>query len=238
MNLIMAHRGWSSRAPENTMAAFRLAFEDERIQAIELDVQLSADNIPVVIHDYTLGRTTNGSGYVFERTYRELAQLDAGSWFSPQFVGERIPTLEQVLGEAKGRSYVNIELKSAGELYPDLHLRVLEVVQKLGMEAQVCFTSFNHPMIQSLNRETERTLETGLIFCGSPTLLFEQMKETGAGIMSICYPFLTPTIVHQLLKEHIEIVAWTVNITEHIRRLQEISADIQICTDYPERAFI
>src|SRR5690554_7738935 len=111
-SIVVAHRGWSGAAPENTMAAFRLAMLDLRISWIELDVQLSKDGVPVVIHDYKLRRTTGALGAVKDYTYEQLSKLDNGSWFSPEFSSERIPTLEQVLKEAKGRIHLNIELKT------------------------------------------------------------------------------------------------------------------------------
>ncbi|MGV2720137.1 UNVERIFIED_CONTAM: glycerophosphodiester phosphodiesterase family protein, partial [Klebsiella pneumoniae] len=77
----MAHRGWSGKAPENTMAAIQLALAEPAIQAMEIDVQLTRDGVPVLIHDFTLERTTNGSGLVKDHTLEELRQLDAGKWF-------------------------------------------------------------------------------------------------------------------------------------------------------------
>src|SRR5690554_3028185 len=114
MTLIFAHRGASYHCPENTMASFMKA---ARLNAdgIELDVQLSSDHIPVVIHDFTLHRTTSGYGNVNKKTVVELKTLDAGSWFSPTYQNETIPTLNEVLKWAKNtKLLVNIELKSRG----------------------------------------------------------------------------------------------------------------------------
>ncbi|WP_198154121.1 glycerophosphodiester phosphodiesterase [Catenuloplanes japonicus] len=94
--LIVAHRGNSSIAPENTMAAL-VSGVRAGAAYLEIDVHASADGVPVVIHDYTLERTTNGTGRVADRTAAELAALDAGSWHSPPFRGERVPALAQVL---------------------------------------------------------------------------------------------------------------------------------------------
>jgi len=108
--LRIAHRGASARAPENTLAAFKEAI---RLGAdcIELDVHLSADAVPVVIHDDTVDRTTNGRGLVSALDSRQLRRLDAGAWFSSRFRGERIPTLEEAFECARGRCGLNIELK-------------------------------------------------------------------------------------------------------------------------------
>jgi glycerophosphoryl diester phosphodiesterase len=109
--LRIAHRGASARAPENTLAAFREAVR-LGANAIELDVHLSADGVPVVIHDDTVDRTTNGRGTVAAIAARDLRRLDAGAWFSSRFRGERIPTLEEALEFARGRCGLNIEIKA------------------------------------------------------------------------------------------------------------------------------
>src|SRR5262245_34742321 len=108
--LRVAHRGASARAPENTLAAFREAIR-LGADAIELDVQLSADGVPMVIHDLTVDRTTNGHGSVASFASRDLRRLDAGAWYSSRFRGERIPTLEEALECARGRCGLNIEIK-------------------------------------------------------------------------------------------------------------------------------
>jgi len=99
----VAHRGWSGRAPENTLAAFRLATSIPQVHWIELDVHLSRDKVPVVIHDPTLKRTTGIKGRVSAYTAKQLGAMDAGSWFSPKFAQEGIPTLDQVLELVAGR---------------------------------------------------------------------------------------------------------------------------------------
>lgn len=108
--LRIAHRGASARAPENTLAAFREAIR-LGADAVELDVHLSADGVPVVIHDETVDRTTGGHGAVAALAYRDLRRLDAGAWFSSRFRGERIPALKEVLELARGRCGLNIEIK-------------------------------------------------------------------------------------------------------------------------------
>jgi glycerophosphoryl diester phosphodiesterase len=108
--LRVAHRGASARAPENTLAAFKEAIRLDA-DAIEIDVHLSADGVPVVIHDDTVDRTTNGRGPVASIACRDLKRLDAGAWFSSRFRGERIPTLEEAMECARGRCGLNIEIK-------------------------------------------------------------------------------------------------------------------------------
>src|SRR3990167_2302278 len=93
---VIAHRGASHLAPENTLASFIMASELP-IEWVEFDVMLSKDQVPVVFHDDTLSRTTNGTGFIDQFTFDELRNLDAGSWFSSRFVGEKIPSLSEVI---------------------------------------------------------------------------------------------------------------------------------------------
>ncbi|MBI5034164.1 MAG: glycerophosphodiester phosphodiesterase [Chloroflexi bacterium] len=109
--LIIGHRGASASAPENTLASFRLAL-DMGADGVELDVTLTKDDVPVIIHDGTVDRTTNGKGLINQMTLGEVRQLDAGGWFNAKFCGEKIPTLEEVLTEISPRGIVNIELKT------------------------------------------------------------------------------------------------------------------------------
>jgi len=142
---IWAHRGASSRAPENTMAAFELGVESGA-DGIELDVHLSRDGVPVVIHDETLQRTTNGHGAVGRYNLSSLRKLDAGSWFGPEWYGERIPTLEEVLSWSGSTIRINIEIKtaSAGRV-------VLELLEAWPGNP-VLISSFDHRLLAAVRR--------------------------------------------------------------------------------------
>src|SRR5436853_1370309 len=110
--LVLGHRGASGYAPENTLSAFNLAM-DQGADGVELDVTLSADGVPVVIHDDTLDRTTSGHGPVGALTLAQLKRLDAGyaAQFGKQFAGERLPTLAEVFAAYGQRTFINVELK-------------------------------------------------------------------------------------------------------------------------------
>jgi len=111
--LNIGHRGASATRPENTVASFRRAMEIGA-DMIELDVRATADGIAVVMHDSTVDRTTNGSGRLADLTLKQVEELDAGSWFAPDFAGERVPTLEQVVALTAGKTPLSIELKESG----------------------------------------------------------------------------------------------------------------------------
>jgi glycerophosphoryl diester phosphodiesterase len=125
---LIAHRGYSSKAPENTVAAFDLALK-LGYSDLEFDVQLSKDGVPMVFHDETVDRTTSGHGRLANFTYAELKQLDAGSWFDTTYKEQRIPSLFELLARYKSRARLHIELKSTE---PELTERVMEALNVSG----------------------------------------------------------------------------------------------------------
>ncbi|HEX3732859.1 MAG TPA: glycerophosphodiester phosphodiesterase family protein [Mycobacteriales bacterium] len=122
----IAHRGFSSRAPENTLAAFDLALASG-FKNIEMDVQLASDKVPVVIHDAKIDRTTDSKGDVSSFTSADLRKLDVGSWFNSKYAGERIPTLEEVLHAYIGKIHLHLELKSNDPDLPKVVARTLKI---------------------------------------------------------------------------------------------------------------
>lgn len=148
---IFAHRGASAYAPENTLSAFELAIE-HGADAIEFDVQLSADDQVVVIHDSTVDRTTDGSGRVRQLTLSVLKQLDAGAYFDSAFLDERIPTLDEVFDAVGNRILMNIELKpefSSRYLLPE---KVAQAIRRHHMQARVLFSSFDPLILRQMKR--------------------------------------------------------------------------------------
>lgn len=163
--IVIAHRGASAYYPENTMAAFKAAVE-MGAEMIELDITLSKDGVPVVIHDATLERTTNGTGAVADYSVNELQQLDAGSWFSEKHAGEHIPTLEEVLAFAKNNIALNIEIKHESvtdSVHGGIEEEALNLVKKYEMEPYVLFSSFNYRAIAHL-RELDVDIATALLY--------------------------------------------------------------------------
>ena len=142
--LNIAHRGASAVAPPNTLAAFSKAAE-LGADGIEFDVHLSADGVPVVIHDFTVDATTDGHGRVAGLTVAQLKQLDAGSAFDPAFAGERIPTLEEVLRFVGGALLLNVELKSTDLRDTGLEQAGIAQVEQHGLSHRVLRSSFNLP---------------------------------------------------------------------------------------------
>ena len=158
---VIAHRGFSGAAPENTLAAFEKAIE-VGADMFELDVLLSRDGRVVVIHDDTLDRTTDGEGKVAAFTLAELKKLDAGSWFSAEFAGERIPTLEEALRLAKGCILVNVEIKTEA-VGRGVVAKALEVIDELDMKDNVVISSFD-PTALAKARELHPGIRTASLF--------------------------------------------------------------------------
>jgi glycerophosphoryl diester phosphodiesterase len=146
---VIAHRGFSSRAPENTLAAIREAIAIGADMA-EIDVTLTADERVVVIHDETLDRTTNGAGKVADHGFDEIRGLDAGSWFAPQFAGEKVPTLEEILDTVKGRILLNVEIKSEA-VDRGISDKVAAAIRDRGMTDQVIVSSFSPTALEQMH---------------------------------------------------------------------------------------
>lgn len=159
--LILGHRGAPLEAPENTVPSFLRAM-DLGADGLELDVQLSRDGVPVVIHDFRLERTTDGTGRVTERTLAELRGLDAGARFGPAFAGTRIPTLDEVLAALPGDAVINIELKNFGLGDEGLARAVVEAVHRHGAAERVIVSSFN-PVLLCRVRRLDPGLRCGLL---------------------------------------------------------------------------
>jgi glycerophosphoryl diester phosphodiesterase len=143
--LVIAHRGASAAAPENSLAAFRLAVE-EGADFVELDVQESADGEVLVIHDKDLMKVAGSPVTIWESEAAQVRAVDIGNRVGPQFAGERVPTLAEALAVCKGRSRVIVELKSYGH-DQKLEERVAAIVEAAGMENDCIFMSLDHHMV-------------------------------------------------------------------------------------------
>ena len=224
--VIFAHRGAAARAPENTLAAFELALA-EGAEAVELDAKLTSDGQIVVFHDQTLERTTNGTGRLTHRTLDDLRALDAGSYFSEKYRGEKIPLLSEVF-EAVGRKLlINVELTNYATPRDDLVPRVCALVQQCGLEDHVLFSSF-FPRNLAIARR---------LLPGTPRALLARQGLLGAwsrsfgfffGDYTALHPFVSDVNAQQVQRVHRlkrRIHVWTVSEAEQMRRLQGWGVD-------------
>jgi glycerophosphoryl diester phosphodiesterase len=159
---IVAHRGSSGTAPENTMASFNEAIQSGA-SMIETDIQFSADDKVVIFHDGKLDRTSNGTGFTGEKNYDELYQLDAGSWFDPKFAGEHIPLLKDLIELTKDKCYLNVEIKNRKSSRIDHRLdKILQVIYDNHFEKFTLFSSFDHGLLKKL-KEIDKNAHTAVI---------------------------------------------------------------------------
>ncbi len=206
--LVIAHRGASAAAPENTIAAFELAVT-AGADGIELDVHLSADGHPVVIHDDFLDRTTDGSGPVAARTMRELKRLDAGGWYGASFRGQRIQTLQEVLERFRDRARFWIELKAGSDVYPGIEERVVSMVEIYDVVDLAMIQSFDHGALARC-RGFNREIALGALIAEPP---FHVDSLSPGAVQAICpaAQALTEAAAGAIRASGLACYAWTVN---------------------------
>lgn len=230
---IIAHRGASKLAPENTMAAFEKCYQ-QGIQGIETDIQLTKDNIPVLLHDETLKRTTNAQGYLNDYTYQELQGIDAGSWFSEEFAGERIVSLETFLKWARQKPlYLNLELKNNKLDYEHLEDIVYELLTYYQLLNRTTLSSFNSASITRM-KSFSRQVEVAYLASKRKRNLVAFAKDIGADAIHVKYRLLSNHIVKQCQKENMNIRVYTVNRPAHMCKCFTYGCD-SIITDFPVR---
>jgi glycerophosphoryl diester phosphodiesterase len=227
--MVIAHRGASSYAPENTLAAFDLALE-MRVRHIELDVALTSDNHVVVIHDDKVDRTTNGSGLVTGHTLATLRELDAGSWFGAQFKGERIPTFDEVLARYEGRVHIHTEIKGKSE---SLSQRTADLIRKHGMERQVTVTSFQRVQLEKM-RACAPELPMGWLVRELTDSIVAQAHAISVTQLCPRADMVTPEVVHRLHAEGFVVRAWAVGTEEIMQRAVEAGVD-GMTVNFPDK---
>ena len=161
--LLFGHRGYSSRAPENTMASFRAAAE-AGVPGVELDVHLCASGELVVAHDYNLKRVTGHDGVIERMSYGDIRALDAGSWFDARFAGERIPLLTDLFDAFGDSLYYDIEIKHKDRKPRELEEKLAAAIAKTGLTRNCVVSSFN-PFALKTIREIAPDLLTAIIYC-------------------------------------------------------------------------
>ena len=235
MTSVWAHRGASAKAPENTLAAFRLAHE-LGADGVELDVQLTADGQVVVIHDETLDRTTSGKGPVGVRTLRQIKALDASNG-REGYQGESVPTLDEVLDVLGPTGMnLNIELKNSVEPYPGLEQAVLGIVDAAGLAERVIYSSFNHISATQLARSSQPS-RVGLLFSDVLTEPwgYAQRLDMAALHPHWKYVQFVPETIERCHALGMDINVWTVDDPGTVRRLADLGADAVI-TNRPDVA--
>jgi glycerophosphoryl diester phosphodiesterase len=230
--IIIAHRGDKTHAPENTLAAFKLAGENGA-DAVEFDVKLTADGRVIVLHDQTVNRTTNGNGKISQLSFAEVRALDAGVWFSEKFTDERIPTLDEALETVGKQLYINIELTNYATPFDGLVHKVVDLVKKHGLQNRLLFSSFfarNLKMTRSLLPQ----VPCGLL-CMRGKLGSWGRTFTWRGNYFAMHPYVTDVdsgLVLRVQATGKRVHVWTVNPEEDLKRMIGLGVDA-IITDDP-----
>jgi glycerophosphoryl diester phosphodiesterase len=236
--LILGHRGASAYAPENTLHAFSEAVA-RGADGFELDVSLSADGVPVVMHDDSLQRTTGASGQVAQTSLAELKKLDAGyaARFGSQFAGERIPTLAEVFESADLRAVINVELKHDRAPERRLADRVVELIHAHNMGRRVIVSSFQFSNLQRV-KQLDPQLPVGVLYTLSLFAGRVQRRLAGAYAFEAHHPShlgLSADRVQWFHDRGRRVNAWTVNKPDDLRRLMAAGID-GVITDVPDLA--
>ena len=256
--LVIAHRGASGLAPENTLAAFRLATQ-LGVDGVELDVHLSAEGVPVVIHDKRVNRTTNSRGSVSRCTVQEIRSLDAGTWFerrlarrprtramtrrltASSFAGEPLPTLEEALAffESTAFERIYIELKGTVASREFLLDRVLSLVRRSRLHRSVTLLSFDHAVIRRA-KEINGAIRTAATFPASGRRLVSTRsivrvaEDARVDEVALHFGLVTRRRVDALHERGIAVSVWTVNSKLAMRRVTACEVD-SIMTNFPDR---
>lgn len=221
----LGHRGACGHAPENTLMSVRKALEFG-VDGFEFDIQLSKEGEPVVIHDDTLERTTNGTGKVANYTVAQLQAFDAGQ-------GEKIPTLRNLLDAVDKRCKLFIELKAEGCEHAVAAI-LREYVEKHGWSWEhfyVC--AFDHPQLVAI-RKIEPSLRISALIAGIPVSLAAIGEEAGAWSFNPCIHHISKALVDDAHKRGMKVFTWTVNKPEHIAKARALGVD-GIFSDFPDR---
>jgi glycerophosphoryl diester phosphodiesterase len=237
--LVVAHRGASGRAPENTIASYEAALAIG-VDAIELDVHLSRDGHLVVIHDANLGRTTDGQGLVHEHTLAELKRLDAGGWFAPAFAGERIPSFEEVLERIGPRVPLQVEIKGRTDGVTEA---TVEALRTHGLLGSAMITSF-HLDVLPLVRKLVPKAEIGALVWGrrrpggeamTPAECVAATRAAQADVMLLWHECIDEAMLAAGREARLPVGAAGGTATEaDIRRLVALADVVRITTNYPD----
>ena len=239
--LVIAHRGASGTAPENTLPAIREAL-DMGADIIEIDVHLSQDGQVIVIHDHRLQRTTNGRGLVRMTSLREIKDLDAGSWFDSSYASTKVPTLDEVLQTVDGQAKLLIEIKKGEKFYDDIERTILSLIARYNAEEWCILQAFQDRILQNLDALDPKMPVHKLIVGPvplSPFLYDGKLKLGGIrkyqhvdGI-NLKKGYVDNATIQKIHNQGQTTYVWTVNEPDMMQKLVKLGVD-GIITNHPE----
>lgn len=230
---LIAHRGASGTHPENTMAAFRAAW-DAGVTSFEFDVQRAKDGTLVVVHDDTLERTGGDPRAVRDLTAAQLKALDAGSWFDAAFRGERIPTLEELVAATPAACELQLEIKQADPVYPKIERDVLAFLDaRPAVKARTVVSSFHHDTLRAL-RALDKTARIGLLPGKLPLdPSFALARELKAESIHVNLERLTPDWAPRARAAGLKLFVYTIVEPEQAARAAALGAD-GVFSNFPD----
>ncbi|UCE41635.1 MAG: glycerophosphodiester phosphodiesterase [Candidatus Aminicenantes bacterium] len=225
--IVIAHRGASRAAPENTLSSMKKAIEFGADFA-ECDVFQTKDGEIVLFHDEEMERTTGKEGMIWDYTLAELKELEVGSWFKEEFRGEPIPTLQEVIQAVKGKIKLNIEVKVSGE-DPEIAQKVVDIIRAENIGKECMVTSFEKPVLEKV-KEIAPDLITGFIFDEEhPPDIFDGNWEYVCSKRNI----VDEAFVQKAKQKGKKIFVWTVNYPAEMKKMIDLGVD-GIITDVPD----
>lgn len=232
---ILAHRGARGHAPENTHAAFNLAYR-MGADGIELDVQACASGEIVVIHDEMVNRTSNGTGAVAELPLKQLKEFDFGGFYGSAFAGERIPTLAEVFEGLPAQAIINVEIKNKGTKTNGEEVGVAALIRRTNLYDRVLVSSFNPFVLRRMRRIDPRVPIAYLYEAKSPLFLRPLPVRTLLRPQALHPDFrvVTRRMVQAAHRRGYAVNTWTVNDPADLARMVACGVDA-IITDYPDR---
>lgn len=232
-SLTIAHRGFSSRYPENTMIAFKKAYE-AGADGVELDVRMTKDGEAVIFHDETIDRMTDGTGKVNEFTLSELKSFPITHPLQEGIEQQYIPTLKDYLTWASDKPLLsNIELKSKDEIEDGLEMQVVSIIRMFGVDKSIIISSFNAKYIQRVRRFMP-SLKTGLLLHDCNEEIIQMASELGVEYIHLKKVTLNPTNILLAKAFGLLINTWTVNEMDDLKVANGLGVN-GIITDYPDR---
>ncbi len=228
----IAHRGASAHAPENTLISFKKAL-DLKAKALELDIAESRDGRLVVVHDDNLKRVAGMPGRVEAYTASQMKKMDAGSWFSKEYAGEGIPTLDEVLKLVGKKAQINIEMKGGCRIYPKIEEKLSRLLKKQAQRSQFLISSFDHEALFHFRALDEKARIGYLLGRTSIARAFKEMAELKAESLNLSGRQVNARIISAAHAKGFKVLVYTVNKIQEARRLEKIGVD-GIFTNFPE----
>lgn len=232
-HFVVAHRGSSGTAPENTLAAFSQAIESGA-KMIETDIQLTADGHVIAFHDKGLSRTTDGSGIASKKYLSEIKKLDAGSWFDSKFANEKVPLLSEIFDLIKGKAFINIEVKNINSDYESGGIgQILDIVVKNDFIEHTLFSSFYYNTLQDIKKLNPRFHTAAIRIPKDRTLPSLIAKIIGCEAFVCSTDEMNEEVSEDTRNNHIMTGVYSIDTLDMLNDMLKYNVSA-IVTNYPE----